>query len=653
MRVVSVNDVRGWLAQKDDLGELTGGMGARDPTGWLDEVLGLPVHLHAAMRHLLTAEADAAAEGAPPAPASMARLASIPFVSLCRGLLLPLSGLSQEKAAWVLRIQAPPPPNTAEREALIRDFLRRDSAQLGLDPFTRLCCVLGDPFGGRAAGIQRDSLITLLQSLQMRTRREMLDQLARVGDVSVLFAEHAGVAHREPRLTAAEVLFALRALPDLGRTDKLAVLRSLLERCGRVEAWCLARLVQKKAGFGMEVQGPVLARALADVFQADPEQVAHAMALSDPFRVAHLLATEGAAGLREVQLQPLVPFRPALAGGKASENRSYPTWVERKYDGIRLLLHKSTDAHGTVLVAAYTRNRQDWLELARGLAASVRALPVRNCIIDGELHGTIIRADGPRPAGVYEVYKALQGEATRAVQLRFAAFDLLYLDGHDLTARPLVDRRGRLAAVVGPTSMFPLPVPIDVSLGQQAANHEEVNRLYEHFRAQGYEGVILKDPRSPYRLGQRDPTWMKRKPEVTLDLVIIGAVFAVTEKRTAGMFGSYVIAARDRNGEMVDIGDVAGLDVERDRELQHVIAREGLITGRRVTRQSASGERSGIELRPYLVVSVRFEDVLKDTTTGELKLRGPKIVAVRSDKGPDEADTIGTLESLYVGERLR
>jgi DNA ligase-1 len=136
-------------------------------------------------------------------------------------------------------------------------------------------------------------------------------------------------------------------------------------------------------------------------------------------------------------------------------------------------------------------------------------------------------------------------------------------------------------------------------------------------------------------------------------LVIIGAVFAVTEKRTAGMFGSYVIAARDRNGEMVDIGDVAGLDVERDRELQHVIAREGLITGRRVTRQSASGERSGIELRPFLVVSVRFEDVLKDTTTGELKLRGPKIVAVRSDKGPDEADTIGTLESLYVGERLR
>ena len=47
--------------------------------------------------------------------------------------------------------------------------------------------------------------------------------------------------------------------------------------------------------------------------------------------------------------------RPALAGGTTDEIDRFPVWVERKYDGIRLMLHKATDARGSVLAAAYTR----------------------------------------------------------------------------------------------------------------------------------------------------------------------------------------------------------------------------------------------------------------------------------------------------------
>src|SRR6185295_1449165 len=130
---------------------------------------------------------------------------------------------------------------------------------------------------------------------------------------------------------------------------------------------------------------------------------------------------------------------------------------------------KSTDKSGATLCGAYTRNRHDWLELVRGLDLTIRTLPCHNAIVDGELFGTVIDLEGARPATVYEVYAALQGEATAVpVSLRFAAFDLVYLEGMDLTRRPLAERRTRLQQLIAPLSAMPTPIPITLSEGQLA-----------------------------------------------------------------------------------------------------------------------------------------------------------------------------------------
>lgn len=118
------------------------------------------------------------------------------------------------------------------------------------------------------------------------------------------------------------------------------------------------------------------------------------------------------------------------------------------------------------------------------------------------------------------------------------------------------------------------------------------------------------------------------------------------------MFGSYVIGARKEDGSFEDVGDVAGLDLERDRFIQQEIVREGLITGRRIERQSASGVRPGLELRPDIVVTVKFEGITRDNVTRRLSLRDPKIVHIRSDKAAHEADTARMLEELSVRERF-
>ncbi|MEN0062846.1 MAG: hypothetical protein AAGA48_11900 [Myxococcota bacterium] len=641
MHFVDTDDLRSWLAADDHLRDYTTGIGRNALSDrFMERELGLPLHLAFVMRRLVAED---------PA-ATMERLSSIPFYSLCKALFLPLSGMSPDKAGAVFGLATPAPPRAAEREVLLGEFLSKD---VGLDLVQKLSCILGDPFRGKPATLKRDSLITLLLSMQLTTRRQLLDRLTVVGDVAVLFAESRSEPVGNKTLTAAEVLETLRTLaqPGVGRTLKFSLLRSVVERCSKLEAYFLAKLVLKKAGFGFDYQGPLLARSLAEHFGAAPEAVAHAMALTDAFQVVDRLAREGSAGLQAIQLQPLVPVRPALATGSSDAIKQFPVWVERKYDGIRFMLHKSTDAQGAVLCGAYTRTRRDWLELVPGLAASIRAFPARTAIVDGELYGVVAGNYGARPATVYELYAVLQGEA-KPLQIKFAAFDLLYVEGRDLTGMPWNQRRQFLQTLLGPMQHFPLMVPMQLAEGQYAQGKDDVNRLYGHFRSQGYEGIIAKDPQGPYRLAQRDPTWTKRKPAITLDLVLLAAVFAVTEKKTAGVFGSYVIGARTADGGFVDVGDVAGVDVQRDRQLQAEIMREGLITGQRVERKSMSGARPGMELRPHIVVTVRFEGIVKDSTTQELKLRDPKLVHIRSDKSAFEADSVKTIETLWIRQNM-
>lgn len=640
---VESRDVRAWYQGAARLSEYARSIGQHQPDpSYVEAELGLPLHLRFVIESL---RKDSGAE----VPGDA--LDSLPFYSLCRGLFLPLSGLSPERVAQFFGIQVAPgecQPDSAAREQLLARFLSRP---IGLSLQQKLGCILGDPFQGKPSTFRRDSLLRLLMTVTMSSRRDLLDRLTVVGDVAVLFAEGRPRLREEPQLTAAEALHTLRLIPRIGRNERFQILGSLLTRCGKLEAYFVAKLLLRKAGFGFDYQGSLLARLIAAHFQVDEEKVSHAAALTDLFHVAQALETEGPAALRRIQLKPLSPVKPTLASA-TDEVKRFPVWVERKYDGIRLMVHKSTDESGAVLCGAYTRNRHDWLELVPGLDLVIKYLPARAAILDGELYGTVMDLDGRRPASVHEVYTALQGERGTPVTLRYAAFDLIYLEGQDLTELPLSERRRRLAMLVAPLAGMQLPVALALSEGQLAQNKEDMNRLYHHFRAQGYEGIIAKQLDGPYLLNTRDPSWVKRKPEITLDLVLIGAVLSVTTKETAGRYGSYVIAARNASGGYDDVGDVAGLDQARDLEIQQEIAREGLMTGRRIERASSSGVRPGYELKPSIVVTVKFEGITRDSAGKRLSLRDPKLVMIRSDKAANEADTVRSIEELYLRQRV-
>ena len=244
MHFVTTEDLREKITGASALSTISRGLGGeRVSASYLEDELGLPLHVRFALQKL--AETDGEVEDS--------ALWSLPFYSLCKGLLLPLSGMSPEKVASLFSITADPAPNAREREALVEEFLDKD---VGLSLTDKIACILGDPFRGRRSTFRRDSCLRILQGTQMVSRRELLDRLHIVGDVAVLFSESRPRLREKPSLTAAEVIAALRFIPDEKRADKLAILRALLDRMGKLEAFFLAKLLLRSARIWLRLHRP-------------------------------------------------------------------------------------------------------------------------------------------------------------------------------------------------------------------------------------------------------------------------------------------------------------------------------------------------------------------------------------------------------------
>ena len=157
-------------------------------------------------------------------------------------------------------------------------------------------------------------------------------------------------------------------------------------------------------------------------------------------------------------------------------------------------------------VRLLTRNGLNWTAKYPQIAAAVAALPARQAYLDGELCG--VRADGITSFSMIQ----LASDAGNAAGLVFFLFDLLYLDGEDLTARPLIERKERLAGLL-PSTGSPLHYS-DHQIGLGPA-------FYEHACAAKVEGIVSKRADAPYVPGNRG-LWLKVKCLNREEFVVIG-----------------------------------------------------------------------------------------------------------------------------------
>jgi DNA ligase-1 len=610
------------------------------------ETLALPDHLGACLEQLVRR----AERGEGPWPEE-GMFDAIPFHDVAYAVLLPLSGLAPARALRLFGLRGPSERlDAAGRRALVAQLLGR--ADLGLSLVDRVALVKADPFLGRPLGTSLNVLLDVLASLGMASPGALRAELGAVGDVQEMFVRRCPRRRSDPPLTAREVLLALRELRGLSVGRKREVLRSLLERAGKLETYFLVGFLRQGSRLSQTLGDDALIDALATTCQVEPARLDVARSLVDVFELARLLEDEGAEGLHRLALRPLAPVAPMLAGAEVPSDLAFPALFEKKYDGVRLMVHKATGEHGRVRVAAFTRRRLEWTEQLPGLLPLAHALPCREAILDGELHAHRWTEAGPRPATVYDILQAVRGELDGPpLRFRFAAFDLLYLDGHDLTGRELLERRAALERLVRPLQGFPLPLPVELSDGELVRDRPHMLRLYELFRAQGYEGGIAKQPRGVYELGRRSDGWTKLKPALTLDLAVTGALYTTSADGPSAAFGTYLVSALGPGPSLVEVGRVQGLGAADSARLVQAILDDGLLSGRTLERQTSSGLKAGVELRPGIVATVRFEGVVRDEED-RVSLRDPKLLRVRTDeKDLSELDRVQTLEELYQKSR--
>jgi bifunctional non-homologous end joining protein LigD len=284
---------------------------------------------------------------------------------------------------------------------------------------------------------------------------------------------------------------------------------------------------------------------------------------------------------------PFPDWLEPMAATLTQERFISPEWVfERKLDGIRLLAFK----HGSD-VRLLSRNRLLQNAHYPSVVQAITNLPVHDAILDGEATGVWGR----------------QG------RVAYHVFDVLWLDGRDVTPLPLDERRALL-------DKLPLRSPLE------RVEALDDPKPWERACREGWEGVIAKRRTAPYQ-HRRSPHWLKMKCEATQELVVGG--FTDPQGGRVGL-GSLLVGYFERD-DFVFAGRVGtGFNTKLLLDLR---ARLDAIEIPKppFTRGVGLPRLRAHWVRPEVVVQVAF---IEWTVHG--KLRHPRLLGVRTDKSPRE-----------------
>ncbi len=297
----------------------------------------------------------------------------------------------------------------------------------------------------------------------------------------------------------------------------------------------------------------------------------------------------------------LANVAPAAPAGEA--------WLhEIKFDGYRLLAHVRD---GKVVLR--TRNGLDWTKRFPELAEAFSRLELTEALFDGEVvHLT---------AGGATSFSALQDDLAerRTGTLIYMAFDLLFLDGWDLTGAKLEDRKAALRSLLQDRSGAKIRYS-DHQLGKGEAFFSSASRF-------GLEGIVSKRRDAPYRPG-RGAAWLKVKCGTREELVVVG--FTDPAGKRQG-FGALLAGYYTPKGKLVFAGGIGtGYSTKILSDLRKTLDR---IERKRPTVALPAGlsSRGFHWVEPELVAEVGFADWTKDGM-----LRQASFLGIREDKKATE-----------------
>ena len=376
---------------------------------------------------------------------------------------------------------------------------------------------------------------------------------------------------------------------------------------------------------------------------------------SDLGLVARTLFADGIEGIRKFRIKVFNPIRPALAERLPSAEEIIEKIgkcaVERKYDGLRMQLHKQGEK-----VEIFSRRLERMTHMFPEIVAGVRKqVKAKEAILEGEALAYNESSGEYYPFQLTMQRKRKHGvkEMAEEYPLKIFAFDILYSDGVDYTKHSYNERRTGLEKIIKAGDVIKLSEMIVTD------DPKELERFFEDSVEKGMEGIVAKDLNAEYVAGARKFAWIKLKRSYkgeladTVDLVIVG-YFLGKGMRARFKFGGLLCAVYDEKDDMfksiTKIG--TGFSEQQMKQFEEML---GKIKVDHKLARVDSDIKPDFWVDLKYVVAVAADEITRSPThtAGKTKedsgyaLRFPRMMELREDKSPEEATTVKEIIEMY------
>ena len=375
--------------------------------------------------------------------------------------------------------------------------------------------------------------------------------------------------------------------------------------------------------------------------------------------IAEILSKKDLEGLNELQITPLKPIRPMLAERimdpiEGLKKGNGMIAFEYKLDGERVQIHKDG-----LKVQLFSRSLEKITNHYPDIVDTIKKFTIHNCILEAEIVPFHLETKRIQPFQelMHRKRKYNINDVILKYPIKVFLFDILYLEGNNLTQYEYTKRRTILESIVKENKNNTIELVKQIV----SSNLNRIERFFRKAKDDGCEGLMLKQLNSKYRAGAREFLWMKLKKEYdntlgdSFDLTVIGALLG-RGKRT-GYYGALLLAVYDKNSDTFQsICKVGTGFSDRDLELIYNELKNYVVEKKYYNVNS--NLKMDIWFTPKLVLEVIASEItLSPSHTAAyglirknfgLALRFPKYSGrIRGDKKPEDSTNTSELIQLF------
>lgn len=393
--------------------------------------------------------------------------------------------------------------------------------------------------------------------------------------------------------------------------------------------------------------------------------------LADIGKIAKIFSLRGLKGLKSLRSEVGVPIRAALAERlpnpeKILEKMNGRCAVEPKMDGFRMQLHLDKgrkfklkeeanlglfEGRNQFFVRIFSRNLENMTYMFPDIVEAAQKLAVKKVILDGEAI-----AFNPKTGKFLSFQETVQrkrkhgvGKKAKEIPLKVFVFDILYLDGKTLLAKPFKERRKLLEKVLQKSKGEEWRIILTPQ--KIVTKVEDFKIFFNEVVTEGLEGLMAKKLEAVYQAGARNYNWVKFKAAMkaeladTIDCVVMG-YYRGRGKRSKFGIGAFLVGILDK-GEFLSVSKIGTGLTDNQWKKMYKSLRGLKVQNKPKEYKVDKNLYPDVWCQPRLVVEIEADTITKSPIhTAGLALRFPRLKRLRDDKDPWQATSLKELKKL-------